>query len=67
VTRRQIALLCAAAGLTVAGANLDLRSRKDCLPNPYGYSDPCTAQEWISFGSTVACWLVATYLVGGMA
>jgi len=41
----------------------DLRSRKDCLPDPYGYSDPCTAQEWISFGITIACWLVATYLV----
>jgi hypothetical protein len=64
VTRGRIALLCAVAGLTVAGANLTIYAvERDCLPDPYGYSDPCTAQEWISFGITVACWLVATYLV----
>ena len=56
--------MCAVAGLTVAGANLAIYAvERDCLPDPYGYSDPCTAQEWISFGITVACWLVATYLV----
>ena len=64
MTRGRIALLCAISGLTVAGAKLAIYAvERDCLPDPYGYSDPCTAQEWISFATTVACWLVATYLV----
>lgn len=68
MTRGRIALLCAAAGLAVFGANLGIyaierRFYNYCLPDSYGFSDPCPALEWISFGITVACWLAPTYLV----
>jgi hypothetical protein len=66
VTRRQIALVSYAAGLTVVGANLvvDAIGRRffDCDPDPY-FPEYCTAQEWAYLGIIVACWLVATYLV----
>jgi hypothetical protein len=43
VTRGRIALLCAVAGITVAGANLAIYAvERDCIPDAYGYSDPCT-------------------------
>jgi hypothetical protein len=66
VTRRQIALLCYAAGLTLVGASLvvDAIGRRffDCDPDPY-FPEYCTAQEWAYLGIIVACWLVATFLV----
>lgn len=66
--RRQIALVCAVAGLTVFGVNFGMYAIKQrfynhCIPDAYGFSDQCPAQEWTAFGITVACWLVPTYLV----
>ena len=66
MTRRQIALVSYAAGLTFVGASLvvDAIGRRffDCDPDPY-FSEYCTAQKWAYLGIIVACWLVATYLV----
>ena len=66
MTRRQIALVSYAAGITVVGANLvvDAIGRRffDCDPDPY-LPMYCTPQEWAYLGIIVACWLVATYLV----
>jgi hypothetical protein len=66
VSRRQIALLCYAAGLTLVGASVavDAIGRRffDCDPDSY-FPEYCTAQEWAYLGIIVACWLVATYLV----
>lgn len=68
MTRKQMAFVCAIAGLTVFGAGLgtyaiERRFYNYCLPDPYGFTEQCSAQEWISFGIIVACWLGATYLV----
>jgi hypothetical protein len=66
MTRRQIAVVCYAAGLTFVGANVvsDAIGRRffDCDPDPY-FPEPCAAQQWAIFGILVACWLVGTYLV----
>ena len=66
MTRRQIALVCYAAGLAIVGASLvvDAIGRRffDCYPDPY-FPEYCTAQEWAYLGIIVACWLVATYPV----
>jgi hypothetical protein len=66
VTRRQIALVSYAAGLTIVGGNLvvDAIGRRffDCDPDPY-FPVYCTAQKWAYLGIIVACWFVATYLV----
>jgi len=66
MTQRQIALVCAVAGLTLAGANLliDAIATRiyNCNPDPY-FSETCTEQDIAYLGIIVACWLVATYLI----
>jgi hypothetical protein len=66
MTRRQIAVVCYIAGLTVVGANLvvDAVGRRfyNCDRDPY-FPQACTAQEWIYLGVIVTCWLVATYVI----
>ena len=66
MTRRQIALVGYAVGLTFVGGSLvvDAIGRRffDCDPDPY-FPEYCTAQKWAYLGIIVACWLVATYLV----
>jgi hypothetical protein len=66
MTYRQITLVCAVAGLNLAGANLliDAISTRihNCNPDPY-YPETCTAQAIAYLGIIVGCWLVATYLL----
>jgi hypothetical protein len=66
MTRRQIAVVCYVAGLTLVCASLvvDAVGRRfyGCDPDPY-YPEACTAQEWAYLGVIVICWLVATYVI----
>ena len=66
MTQRQIALVCAIAGLSLAGANLliDAIATRiyNCNPDPY-FSETCTAQDIAYLSVIVTCWLVATYLI----
>jgi ABC-type Mn2+/Zn2+ transport system permease subunit len=67
VTRRQIALVCCAAGLVVASAIIVVEAIENRLypcapPDPY-FPEPCMAPGWAYLGIIVACWLLATCLV----
>jgi hypothetical protein len=66
MTYRQIALVCAVAGLNLAAANLliDVIATRiyNCNPDPY-YPEVCAAQAIAYLGIIVGCWLVATYLL----
>jgi ABC-type Mn2+/Zn2+ transport system permease subunit len=67
VTRRQIALVCCAAGLVVAGAIIVVEAIENRLypcgpPDPY-FPELCMAPGWAYLGIIVACWLLATCLV----
>jgi hypothetical protein len=67
VTRTRIALLCCAAGLTVAGAIIAVdaiaRRVETCAPyDPY-FLELCAAPRWAFNGTLVACWLLAMYLL----
>jgi hypothetical protein len=66
MTYKQIALVCAVAGLNLAAANvlIDALATRiyNCNPDPY-YPEMCTAQAIAYLGVIVGCWLVATYLL----
>jgi hypothetical protein len=66
MTYRQIALVCAVAGINLAAANvlIDAIATRiyNCNPDPY-YPEMCTAQAMAYLGVIVGCWLVATYLI----
>jgi hypothetical protein len=67
VTRRQIALVCCAAGLVVAGAIIVVEAIENRLypcgpPDPY-FPEPCMAPGWAYLGIIVTGWLLATCLV----
>jgi hypothetical protein len=67
VTPRQIALVCCAAGLVVAGAIIVVEAIENRLypcapPDPY-FPELCMAPGWAYLGIIVACWLLATCLV----
>jgi ABC-type Mn2+/Zn2+ transport system permease subunit len=67
VTRRQIALVCCAAGLVVAGAIIVVEAIENRLypcgpPDPY-FPEPCMAPGWAYLGIIAAGWLLATCLV----
>jgi hypothetical protein len=66
MTKRQIALVCAIAGLTMVEGFLTINAIAEgfynCNPDPY-HSETCLGQVTANFAVLIGPWLVATYLL----
>jgi hypothetical protein len=66
MTMRQIALVCAIAGLTMVEAFLTINAIAEgiynCNPDPYHF-ETCSGQVTANFAVLIGPWLVATYLL----